>query len=256
MNKEFLSVGELADMMGTTVRTLQYYDREGLLKPSAVSKGGRRLYSSKDIVRLHQILSFKYLGFSLKEIKDKLLVLDNPEEVAIVLEHQKNALEDQIDRLTKVLQTLDSLRLEVLSMHKVDFSKYAEIIEALRVNNDGFWVWDNLNTTLKEHIRERFGINAESGIKIYDTYKELVDEAVRLIQSGASPKSRKSKELAGKWWAMVMEFTGGDMSLLPELEKFNNTKESWDNDLAEKQKEIDAFIGESLACYLAESEEH
>ena len=58
MQKEFLTVGELARLMGTTVRTLQYYDREGILKPSSFSEGGRRLYSAKDVVKLHQILSF------------------------------------------------------------------------------------------------------------------------------------------------------------------------------------------------------
>ena len=68
MNEDYLTIGELAQKMDVTVRTLQYYDREGLLKPAAISKGGRRLYSTKDIVKLHQILSFKYLGFSLVEI--------------------------------------------------------------------------------------------------------------------------------------------------------------------------------------------
>ena len=40
---------------GVTVYTLQYYDKEGLLSPTAVSEGGRRLYTDKDVVRLHQI---------------------------------------------------------------------------------------------------------------------------------------------------------------------------------------------------------
>ena len=55
--------------MDVTVRTLQYYDREGVLSPSAESAGGRRLYTDKDLVRLHQILSLKSLGFSLDDIK-------------------------------------------------------------------------------------------------------------------------------------------------------------------------------------------
>ena len=63
MKKDFFTVGEVAQLMGTTVRTLQYYDKQGLLKPSTISEGGRRLYSSKDLIRLHQIMSFKYLGF-------------------------------------------------------------------------------------------------------------------------------------------------------------------------------------------------
>ena len=49
--------------MGVTVRTLQYYDKEGLLSPSAESEGGRRLYTDKDLITLHQIISLKSLLF-------------------------------------------------------------------------------------------------------------------------------------------------------------------------------------------------
>lgn len=49
--------------MGVTIRTLQYCDKEGLLSPSEESEGDRRLYTDKDLVMLHQILSLKSLGF-------------------------------------------------------------------------------------------------------------------------------------------------------------------------------------------------
>lgn len=140
MKKELLTVGEVARLMGTTVRTLQYYDKEGLLKPSSMSEGGRRLYNAKDIVKLHQILSFKYLGFSLTEIKNKLFPLDNPMEVANTLEYQKKAIEEQIEELTEALKAIISLYSEVKTIKEVDFSKYAEIIELLKFGNDGYWV--------------------------------------------------------------------------------------------------------------------
>ena len=47
--QEYMTVGEVSKKMGVTVRALQYYDREGLFCPSAVSEGGRRLYTDKDI---------------------------------------------------------------------------------------------------------------------------------------------------------------------------------------------------------------
>ena len=55
----YMTVGQAAKKMGVTVRTLQYYDREGLLPPSGESEGGRRLYTDKDLIKLHQILSMK-----------------------------------------------------------------------------------------------------------------------------------------------------------------------------------------------------
>ena len=59
----YMTAGQMAKKMGITVRTVQYYDREGLLKPSAKSEGGRRLYTDKDLITLHQIISLKSLGF-------------------------------------------------------------------------------------------------------------------------------------------------------------------------------------------------
>lgn len=51
----YMTVGEVAQKMGVTVRTLQYYDREGLLTPSAISEGGRRLYTDRDLIQLLSI---------------------------------------------------------------------------------------------------------------------------------------------------------------------------------------------------------
>lgn len=89
---EYMTVGELAKKMGTTVRTLQYYDKEGLLCPTAESEGGRRLYTYKDMIQLHQILSLKSLGFSLRDIKNKLISLDNPNDVANILTQQSDMI--------------------------------------------------------------------------------------------------------------------------------------------------------------------
>ena len=70
----FMTVGELAKKMNVTVRTLQYYDKEGVLSPSAESEGGRRLYTDKDLVLLHQILSLKSLGFFSQGYKRGVLI--------------------------------------------------------------------------------------------------------------------------------------------------------------------------------------
>lgn len=91
----YMTVGELAGKMGTTVRTLQYYDREGLLSPSSESEGGRRLYTYKDMIRLHQIQALKSLGFSLGDIKNRLISLDTPEEVAEALTGQAQSIRER-----------------------------------------------------------------------------------------------------------------------------------------------------------------
>lgn len=103
VKKDLLTVGELAKEMNTTVRTLQYYDNEGILEPSSKSDSGRRLYTKKDMIKLHQILSLKYLGFSLDDIKEKLLSIDDPKEVSTILENQAKLIKEQIEKLNSEL---------------------------------------------------------------------------------------------------------------------------------------------------------
>jgi len=57
---------------GVTTRTLRFYDRKGLPKPSHLSESGRRFYTDKDLLTLQNILVLKYLGYSLDEIRTML----------------------------------------------------------------------------------------------------------------------------------------------------------------------------------------
>ena len=106
----YMTVGEVAKKMNVSVRTLQYYDKEGLFTPSAESEGGRRLYTDKDMIQLHQILSLKHLGFSLGDIKNRLISLDTPDEVARVLSEQAAVVRDKIECLSQSLKELEALK--------------------------------------------------------------------------------------------------------------------------------------------------
>lgn len=247
---QYFTVGELAKKAGTTVRTLQFYDKEGLLHPSARTEGGRRLYSQKDVVRLHQILSFKYLGFSLEDIRGNLNALDTPQEVLEALSKQQLAVEEQIKQLTAAKAAIAALMEEVRQMHAVDFEKYANIISLLKLQNDGYWVVRFLDDSLMDHVKERFGPQPDVGISLYNTWLETSEKASALAAEGASPTSEAAQTLAKTWWQMVMDFTGGDMSLLPSLMAFHDTQESWAPELHEKQTQIDDFIGRALETYL------
>ena len=112
----FMTIGELAKKMGTTVRTLQYYDKEGLLTPTGESEGGRRLYTHKDMIQLHQIQSLKSLGFSLKDIKNKLIPLDTPKDVVAVLNEQSLAIQQKLQQLQEAFTAIEALKQEAIQM--------------------------------------------------------------------------------------------------------------------------------------------
>ena len=70
-----MTVNEVSKLTGVSIRTLQYYDSIGLLKPTEYTESGYRLYDDTSLERLQQILLFKELEFPLKEIKT---IIDAP----------------------------------------------------------------------------------------------------------------------------------------------------------------------------------
>src|ERR1700744_1404995 len=66
-------IKQFSNLTSVTVRSLHYYDEIGLLAPSGRTEAGHRLYSEKDLLRLQQILTLKFLGFSLDIIKGIVL---------------------------------------------------------------------------------------------------------------------------------------------------------------------------------------
>ncbi len=244
-----MTVGELAKKVNVTVRTLQYYDKEGLLTPSAMSEGGRRLYTNKDMVRLHQVLSLKYLGFSLDDIRSRLVSLDSPDNVAGVLSEQADMVIKQINALNDTLTAIEALRAEVVQMRTVDFNKYAEIIRMLQMGNQNYWVVTHFDEKVISHIKERF--TEKSGKALAEKLQTLCELAIQLQSEGKAPESEQGQSFAKSWWDMVMEFTGGDMSLIPELKKFADNRQNWNSYLKDKLDAAAPFMQKSLEVYLA-----
>lgn len=245
--KEFMTVGELAKKMNTTVRTLQYYDKEGLLHPSLQSEGGRRLYTNKDMAKLHQILAMKFLGFSLNDIRDNLISLDTPEDMLEVLSRQEDVVKEKLRDLKQVLSAIDLLRDEIINVKKIDFEKYAQIIELLRMNKESYWVIKSLDDNTLAHIQDKF--TEETGAIFFDKWESLCKEIITLQEKGETPESEGGQKIATNWWAMVMDFTGGDMTLLPKLMEFNNNRENWDKKAIERMTLVDEFIKKAMEIY-------
>lgn len=95
-----MTVNEVSKITGVSVRTLQYYDNIGILHPTSYTEAGYRLYDDTAIEKLQQILLFKELEFSLKEIK-KIIYSENFDK--------NKALEQQIEILTLKKEHFENL---------------------------------------------------------------------------------------------------------------------------------------------------
>jgi phosphoribosylaminoimidazole-succinocarboxamide synthase len=99
------TVKVVAEMAGVSVRTLHHYDRIGLLPPAATSPAGYRLYSDADLERLQQVLFFRELGFSLRDVK---AIVDSPTFDRVdALRAQRRLLVEQQGRLGRLVELVD-----------------------------------------------------------------------------------------------------------------------------------------------------
>ena len=104
------TTGELAKLCGVTVRTVQYYDTRGILIPSELSEGGRRLYSEGDLKRMNIICFLRGLDIPIDAIS-QILKEEHPEKViSLLIEQQEKALADEISEKQGKLEKLRELK--------------------------------------------------------------------------------------------------------------------------------------------------
>ena len=104
------TTGELAKLCGVTVRTVQYYDTRGILIPSGLSEGGRRLYSEDDLKRMRIICFLREMDLPLDAVS-QILKEEHPEKViSLLIEQQEKALSDEISDKQEKLEKLRELK--------------------------------------------------------------------------------------------------------------------------------------------------
>jgi DNA-binding transcriptional MerR regulator len=100
-----LTVGEVAEQFGVTVRTLHHYDQIGLLVPGERTPAGYRVYTAGDITRLQHVVVYRRLGFPLEEIA---LLLDEPSvDVSEHLRRQRAAVLSRLDEMRDLVRAID-----------------------------------------------------------------------------------------------------------------------------------------------------
>lgn len=102
---ELLTVGQVAERFGVTVRTLHHYDDVGLLVPSERSPSGYRLYAEADLARLQHVVVYRRLGFPLDEVG--ALLAAEPRAVAAHLRRQREAVLARLSELEGLVTTID-----------------------------------------------------------------------------------------------------------------------------------------------------
>lgn len=158
MKKEgYYSSGEFARLAHISVRTVRYYDKLNILKPSYVTDSGARFYTEDDLVRLQQILLLKYLGFSLDDIRTLTVEDSDYHMLRHSLELQLKLVRDKIEQMQMVEQAIEETTNAIASNLNVDWSQMLHLIHLT-----------NMESSLK--IQYQNATNISARINLHQLY--------------------------------------------------------------------------------------
>ncbi|MBF2757545.1 MULTISPECIES: MerR family transcriptional regulator [unclassified Staphylococcus] len=126
------TIGALADQLGITVRTLQYYDRKGLLTAKRTAESNRRYYNEDDVQQLQLISLLKEFGCTLDEIKTLLYEDSDMQTLKTMLQLHKEALQTHIYDQTKALQHINDVEQYISDHSSAPINHLSDIDKAMK----------------------------------------------------------------------------------------------------------------------------
>ena len=207
----YLSVGQLARKVGTTVRTIQYYDQQGLLTPSAKGPGNQRLYTASDESALYRILTLKYLGLSLADIGERKDSMDEVDSFQRLLSDTMAALEEDFQNLVLRLSVLRALFNNVAADRAIDWRKLARTIDEEQGENGFFWHHIAAVDKFPESAEDARG--SEGHRIAVAQWHELIADTISLMAERVAPDDPRAAELAERY----RELESGQLGTLGQM---------------------------------------
>ena len=180
----YYSSGEFARMAQITVRTVRYYDKQNILKPSLVTPTGARFYTEEDFARLQQIMLLKYLGFSLEDIRELTVNDSDSSYLEHSLEQQQNLVRDRIEQLQLVEQAIGETVTEIRQQQNVDWNRMRELIHLTGMENSLKAQYRNsTNISARIRLHRLFSSNKQGWFPwIYEQCQ--ITEGMKILELG------------------------------------------------------------------------
>jgi DNA-binding transcriptional MerR regulator len=196
-------VGQVSALTGVSVRTLHHYDAIGLLHPSkrldSGHRSGHRLYSPADLLKLQQVLTLRYLGFELRQIRELLQRTDF--DVIASLRIQRGVLRERMSEIARIEASLSRLLDHRLTSGAWDWEAVTEASAAVQrgLEQEGAKRSDYYTP---EEIRQHGGMLArgpqrEDLQKLERQWRELLEDVHARLD--LPPDSAEARHLAARW---------------------------------------------------------
>lgn len=224
--KKLYSVGELAELSGTTIRTIQYYDKINLLIAKRDESRNLRYYTQTDLLTLQQILFYKKLGVPLKDIKRYLVDTKNLSEMKQILKNQSDILFQKEMEIKMNIAIIEAI-VATLDVNKnYDFEPMMKL--ALGLNKQSILEYTNIefDQETREKFEEKY-VNDDDVVDIYWQWKQLILEAASYKLLNTAYKSDTGYQFGKKWEAFVKNATDDDPEMIAAYEKGLEQSHYW-----------------------------
>jgi len=171
MHKEgYYSSGEFAKKANVTVRTIRYYDKQNILKPSYVTDTGVRFYTDSDFTRLQQILLLKYLGFSLDDIKGMTIGDSDYNILKNSLHLQLKLIQDKMAQMQLVKNAIEDTIKTIDKDNTIDWSSMLSLIHLTNMESSLKTQYQNAgNISARINLHAMYSVNRQGWFKwIYE----------------------------------------------------------------------------------------
>ena len=183
-----LTVKQVSELSGVSIRTLQYYDNIGLLTPSERTEAGYRLYEEEQLATLQEILLFRELEFPLKEIK---AILESPaHDREKALRQQVELLTLKKERLEGLIRLADDLRHErktTMDFTAFDKTKLEEYAKRAREEYSGTDAYKEYEVKSAGRTAETEAVLGEGLMAIFARFGKLLAEGTSGASEGGTP---------------------------------------------------------------------
>lgn len=209
--------GAFAARAGVTVRTVRYYDRIGLLRPSGRSEAGQRWYTERDYARLQHILTLKLIGLSLEEIQQVLAADVDSETMGVLLERQKRALKEQAAHLMQVAGMIEAAQEALQSSETIDLETIIQLIKAVNMSTQVNWLDQFMTAEQQAKISQSamqrtLPEQRAFGMALRDLFRDIQAEQKRMWDATAV------ENLIRRWDALLAGFAAEGVELQAWIE--------------------------------------
>ncbi|AAS43922.1 MULTISPECIES: MerR family transcriptional regulator [Bacillus] len=243
--REGYSIGEFSRGTGTTIRTLQYYDEIGLLKPEKNVSSGHRVYKGKDILELQKIVSLKVLGYSLEEISVMLKMPSLNVSLKETLEQQRKAFEEKRKQIEVSIKALERTMVCLKEDEELDSDILMSLINSIQKETEQrLWLEEYVS---KETVDGLYNKPEEESLALDKEFVRLAKEVKRLF--GRQIEDSEVQKLVDEHMKATLKYVGEET--MYSLGKLENAEEQYNNMMPSPYtEEEEAWLNEAMGYYM------